>query len=151
MRTLAYVVALNAIGSAILRSIWRDILDDEDEELFDDKYWSPKRIAMAIATEPFYGFPVLGSVVQQAVYKSFGEYKPAESLFSVDRAVGPIKRLPDHLSGDTDMREVMRDIDMVISSLGIMHPNIAATASITHLAKDLFSLGDSAVDAVTQD
>ena len=151
MRTLAYVVALNAIGSAILRSIWRDILDDEDEELFDDKYWSPKRIAMAIATEPFYGFPVLGSVVQEAVYKSFGEYKPAESLFSVDRAVGPIKRLPDHLSGDTDMREVMRDIDMVISSLGIMHPNIAATASITHLAKDLFSLGDSAVDAVTED
>lgn len=150
MRTLAYVVALNAIGSAILRSIWRDILDDEDDELFDDKYWSPKRIATAIATEPLYGFPVLGSVVQEAVYKSFGEYKPSESLFSVQNAIGPIKRLPDHLSGDTDLREVMRDIDMVVSALGIMHPNIAATASITHLAKDLFNLTDSTVDAVTE-
>ena len=150
MRTLAYVVALNAIGSAILRSIWRDILDDEDDELFDDKYWSPKRIATAIATEPLYGFPVLGSVVQEAVYKSFGEYKPSESLFSVQNAIGPIKRLPDHLSGDTDLREVMRDIDMVVSALGIMHPNIAAAASITHLAKDLFNLTDSTVDAVTE-
>jgi hypothetical protein len=32
-----------------------------------------------------------------------------------------------------------------------MHPNIAATASITHLAKDLFGLADSAVDATTED
>jgi ATP-dependent RNA helicase SUPV3L1/SUV3 len=52
VRTLAYVVALNSIASSILRSIWRDILDDEDDELFDDKYWSPKRIALAVATEP---------------------------------------------------------------------------------------------------
>jgi len=151
LRTLAYVVALNSIGASILRSIWRDIMDDEDDDLFDDKYWSPKRIAIAMATEPLYGFPALGSVVQEGVNKAFGEYKPSGSLFSVDRAIGPIKRLPDHLSGDTDLREVMRDIDMVISALGIMHPNIAATASITHLAKDLFNLTDSTVDAVTEE
>lgn len=151
LRTLAYVVALNSIGASILRSIWRDIMDDEDDDLFDDKYWSPKRIAIAMATEPLYGFPALGSVVQGGVNKAFGEYKPSGSLFSVDRAIGPIKRLPDHLSGDTDLREVMRDIDMVISALGIMHPNIAATASITHLAKDLFNLTDSTVDAVTEE
>jgi hypothetical protein len=151
MRTLAYVVAINSIMAAILRSIWRDIMDDEDDELFDDKYWSPKRIAIAVATEPFYGFPVLGSVVQEAVYKSFGEYKPAGSLFSVDRAVGPIKRLPEYLSGDFEMREVMRDIDMLMSALGLMHPNLAAASSITHLARDLFNVGDSVVDAVTED
>ena len=151
MRTLAYIVAINSIGASILRSIWRDILDDEDDELFDDKYWSAKRIMMAVATEPFYGFPVLGSVVQEAVYKSFGEYRPQGSLFSVDNAVGPIKRLPEYMEGDFEMRDVMRDIDMIVSALGLAHPNIAAAASITHLAKDLFNIGDSAVDAATNE
>jgi hypothetical protein len=151
MRTLAYVVAINSIGASILRSIWRDILDDDDDELFDEKYWSAKRIAMAVATEPFYGFPVLGSVVQEAVYKSFGEYRPQGSLFSVDNAVGPIKRLPEYMEGDFEMRDVMRDIDMIVSALGLAHPNIAAAASITHLAKDLFNIGDSAVDAATNE
>jgi len=151
LRTLAYVVALNSIASSILRSIWRDILDDEDDELFDDKYWSPKRISLAVATEPFYGFPVLGSTAQNAIYKAFGEYKPTGSMFDVDRAINPVKRIPEYLSGDFEMRDVMRDIDMIVSAMGIAHPNIAAAASITHLAKDLFDLGDSAVDAVTED
>jgi hypothetical protein len=151
LRTIAYVLALNAIGSQILRSIWRDTQDDDDEELFDEKYWNPKRFLMAAATEPLYGIPVFGSMLEEAVYKSAGEYNPQTSLFSVASAVGPIKRLPDHLSGDTEMRDVFSDIDKIISSLGIMHPNIAATASITHLAKDLFGLADSAVDATTED
>jgi hypothetical protein len=90
-------------------------------------------------------------MLEEAVYKSAGEYNPQTSLFSVASAVGPIKRLPDHLSGDTEMRDVFSDIDKIISSLGVMHPNIAATASITHLAKDLFGLADSAVDATTED
>jgi hypothetical protein len=151
LRTIAYVLALNAIGSQILRSIWRDTQDDDDEELFDEKYWNPKRFLMAAATEPLYGIPVFGSMLEEAVYKSAGEYNPQTSLFSVAAAVGPIKRLPDHLSGDTEMRDVFSDIDKIISSLGVMHPNIAATASITHLAKDLFGLADSAVDATTED
>jgi hypothetical protein len=151
LRTIAYVLALNAIGSQILRSIWRDTQDDDDEELFDEKYWNPKRFLMAAATEPLYGIPVFGSMLEEAVYKSAGEYNPQTSLFSVASAVGPIKRLPDHLSGDTEMRDVFSDIDKIISSLGVMHSNIAATASITHLAKDLFGLADSAVDATTED
>jgi hypothetical protein len=151
IRTLAYVVALNSIASSILRSIWRDMLDDEDEELFDDKYWSPKRIALAVATEPLYGFPVLGSTAQNAIYAAFGEYQPGGTMFDVDRAINPVKRIPEYLSGDFEMRDVMRDIDMIVSAMGIAHPNIAAAASITHLAKDLFNLGDSAVDAVTED
>jgi hypothetical protein len=151
IRTLAYVVALNSIASSILRSIWRDMLDDEDEELFDDKYWSPKRIALAVATEPLYGFPVLGSTAQNAIYKAFGEYQPSGSMFDVDRAINPVKRIPEYLSGDFEMRDVMRDIDMIVSAMGLAHPNIAAAASITHLAKDLFNIGDSAVDAVSED
>ena len=151
IRTLAYVVALNSIASSILRSIWRDMLDDEDEELFDDKYWSPKRIALAVATEPLYGFPVLGSTAQNAIYKAFGEYQPGGTMFDVDRAINPVRRIPEYLEGDFEMRDVIRDIDMIVSAMGLAHPNIAAAASITHLAKDLFSLGDSAVDAVTED
>ena len=151
MRTLAYVVAINSIASSILRSIWRDMLDDDDEELFDDKYWSPKRIAIAAATEPLYGFPVLGSTAQNAIYKAFGEYRPGRSMFDVDRAINPVKRIPEYLSGDFEMRDVMRDIDMIVSAMGLAHPNIAAAASITHLAKDLFNIGDSAVDAVTEE
>jgi hypothetical protein len=151
MRTLAYVVVLNAIGSQILRSIWRDILDDEDDEIFDDKYWSPKRFLLAAATEPLYGFPVLGSTTQNAIYKAFGEYRPDGSMFDVGRAINPVKRIPEYLEGDFEMRDVMRDIDMIVSAMGLAHPNIAAAASITHLAKDLFNIGDSAVDAVTEE
>lgn len=151
LQTLTYVIVLNAIGSQILRSIWRDILDDEDDELFDEKYWSPKRIAMSVATEPFYGLPVVGTMLEDAVYKSAGEYLPQGSLFSVSSAVGPIKRLPDHLSGDTEMRDVMRDLDMFVSALAILHPDLAATSSITHLARDLFNIADSAVDAATNE
>jgi hypothetical protein len=151
MRTLAYVVAINSIASSILRSIWRDMLDDDDEELFDDKYWSPKRIAIAAATEPLYGFPVLGSTAQNAIYRAFGEYQPGGTMFDVDRAINPVKRIPEYLEGDFEMRDVIRDIDMIVSAMGLAHPNIAAAASITHLAKDLFNIGDSAVDAVTEE
>jgi hypothetical protein len=151
MRTLAYVVAINSIASSILRSIWRDMLDDDDEELFDDKYWSPKRIALAVATEPLYGFPVLGSTAQNAIYRAFGEYQPGGTMFDVDRAINPVKRIPEYLEGDFEMRDVIRDIDMIVSAMGLAHPNIAAAASITHLAKDLFNIGDSAVDAVTEE
>jgi hypothetical protein len=151
MRTLAYVVAINSIASSILRSIWRDMLDDDDEELFDDKYWSPKRIAIAAATEPLYGFPVLGSTAQNAIYRAFGEYQPGGTMFDVDRAINPVRRIPEYLEGDFEMRDVIRDIDMIVSAMGLAHPNIAAAASITHLAKDLFNIGDSAVDAVTED
>jgi hypothetical protein len=134
-----------------VRSIWRDILDDEDDEIFDDKYWSPKRFLLAAATEPLYGFPVLGSTTQNAIYKAFGEYRPDGSMFDVDRAINPVKRIPEYLEGDFEMRDVMRDIDMIVSAMGLAHPNIAAAASITHLAKDLFNIGDSAVDAVTEE
>lgn len=151
IRTMAYVVVLNSVGSAILRSIWRDILDDEDDELFDDKYWSLKRMLIAVATEPLYGFPVLGSTVENAINKGFGEYQSSGTLFDVDRAINPFKRIPEYMEGDFEMRDVMRDIDMIVSAMGLAHPNIAAAASITHLAKDLFSLGDSAVDAVTEE
>jgi Large polyvalent protein-associated domain 3 len=49
---------IQAVGAA-----WRDSRDDDDDELFDDKYWNPWDFARAAALGPFAGVPILRDLV----------------------------------------------------------------------------------------
>lgn len=145
IRTIGYVLLLNAAFGAIIRNAWRDAKDSDDDEVFDEKNWNLKKFAVSTLTEPFYGIPVVGDVIQSTAYSAAGVYQPNGDLFSsFSNAAGPVKRLPDLVTGNQDIEQSMRDVDAILSSLGLLNQDIAAAASLSHLATDLFRVGKNA-------
>jgi hypothetical protein len=141
-RAALYVVIFNGVLATIIRSALRDIRDGDDEELFDEKNWSAKRLLGMVITEPLYGFPVVGEVFERAIFSALGVYKPDGSLFDVQGAVPAAKRIPSNLAdlieGEADYRVIMRDVNRLLSAAGLFNGTIAGAASLSNLAKDIF-------------
>lgn len=146
-RAVAYVVIFNALLGAMIRAAIRDARDPEDDEIFDDKHWGIKRFAIAAATEPLQGLPVFGDVVQGGVNRLAGVYVPEGNLLSgAGRAASAIGNIPELLSGEADMEIALRDAESILSGIGIANSNLAAMASISHIARDLYGTADNLSD-----
>lgn len=146
LRAASYVVLLNSAIAGVIRAVWADARDSEDDEWFDEKHWNPNRLALSMATEWMYGVPVFGEMAQQAIFKAAGEWLPEGNLFSsAGRSVPAIMRIPETLAGEQEADEVMRDVDAILSGMGLFNANIAAAASISHLARDLFGVTENVV------
>jgi len=147
VRTLAFVLILEGLLSSIIRNAWKDARDNDDDEIFDEKNWSAKSMALKMSTGWMGGVPVLGSVVQGAAYDAVGVYSPDGNLFSsVENAIPAIGRLPDTLQGERDTGQVMKDVESILSAMGLANDNIAAAASLSHLVRDLFGVAENAAD-----
>lgn len=147
MRTLTYVWAINGIMAAVIRTAWRDMRDDDDDELFDSKHWDLKRMSLQVATEPFYGLPIIGSMIEAGVFKAAGVWTPQGNLFSsMDNAVGAVGRLDETLSGEADAEQVIKDVDAILSGIGLTNDTVAAAASFMHLVRDLFGVAENVTD-----
>ena len=145
-RVIAYVWIINGIMATVIRSAWKDARDDDDEEVFDSENWDLKRMALSVATEPFYGLPAIGSMIQAGAFKAAGEYLPEGNLFSSgSRAVKPVSRIPELLTGQLETEEAIRDVEAMLSGFGLLNSNIAAAASLSHLARDLYGVTDNAI------
>lgn len=145
-RATMFVILLSGLVSSVIRTAWRDARDGEDDEVFDEKYWSAKRLALSTATDWLTGFPVLGEEVQRAVMAAAGEYAPDGGLISAGKdAVGPIKRTPENVelffSGDWE--QPLRDVEKILSAVGLLSDNTAAATSIMHLVRDIYGLGEN--------
>jgi len=150
-RALLYMVVFNAFVGAIIRNAWRDLRDSEDDEAFDDKNWSVKRMALATATEPFYGMPVFGEMVQASVFSVGGELFPSDSLFSApSKGAKAVKNVPEWFTGDRSAEDALRDVDLILNGLGLFNRDIAAAASLSHLARDLFGVSQNAAAATKE-
>jgi hypothetical protein len=144
-RALAYVVLINAGMAAVLRAAWRDLRDDSDDEIFDEKHWGLKRMAIAIAADPLYGMPGLGDALQGAIYKAAGEWHPSGDLFSaLENSVPAIMRLPETLTGQSDMKQALKDAESILTGAGLFSPTVAATASLSHIARDIYGVTENA-------
>jgi hypothetical protein len=147
-RATLYVFIINGLFAAIVRTMLRDLRDDEDDEIFDwDDTWSPKRLAMMVMTEPLYGVPVLGEMAEEAIFRAFREYRPEGSLYSVADPAFSLSRVPEHFSnlleGEVDGRRLVKDINNILRGFGYAYPTAAGAAALSNLGKEVYEMADN--------
>ena len=144
---LGFIVFNLAMG-AFIRNAWKDIRDDGDDEdeFFDAKTWNWKRIGVAMATEPLQGIPYLGDYTEKGINAALGQYHQSSDLINFERGVRAIRNIPDIVQGERDMADVLKDIDGMVSLMGLFNQNAAAAASLTHIASDFFGVVENATE-----
>ena len=144
---LGFIVFNLAMG-AFIRNAWKDIRDDGDDEdeFFDAKTWNWKRIGVAMATEPLQGIPYLGDYIEKGINAALGQYHQSSDLISFERGVRAIRNIPDIVQGEREMADVLKDIDGMVSLMGLFNQNAAAAASLTHIASDFFGVVENATE-----
>jgi hypothetical protein len=138
-RATLFVVLLNGLLAGVIRSAWRDLRDDEDDEVFDEKYWSVKRLALSTSTDWLVGFPVIGEEVQRAIMNMSGEYTPDGGLLS-SLSEAPAAAM-NIIEGDST--NYLRDIEKLMTAIGLFSDNTAAATSVMHLVRDIYGLGEN--------
>ena len=150
LRTLGYLFLGNALFGAVIRNAWRDARDKDDDEWFDEKNWSVKRLLVAALSDPLMGIPVFGEVLQEGIYKMTGEYYNNSDLLSIGRGVTALGNIPDTLSGDRDMNQILGDLNAILGIGGLFNQNIAAITSLSTVAKDVFGAGENTIKMATE-
>jgi hypothetical protein len=141
-QAILYVVAINGLLSGVIRNAWRDARGDDDDEVFDERYWSAKRLGLVTATDWLFGFPVVGEQIQNAIFSAFGEYQFDSSLLDpIGKAPGSVKKL---VTGGS--KDVLRDVENIMTAIGLFDDNTAAATSIMHMIRDLYGLGKNFTD-----
>jgi hypothetical protein len=146
-RAVAVTWVVGGLVASLIRAAWRDMRDDDDEEVFDEKNWGWKRLALSSLTGPLGGIPVLGDMAETGLYALAGEYLPQGNMLSaVARTPKAISNIPEWFTGERDLEEAIKDAEVILSGMGIFNDTIAAYASLSHLARDLFSIGKNLTD-----
>jgi GNAT superfamily N-acetyltransferase len=148
-KAVFYVLVLNGLVGTIIRNAFRDLRDDDDEETFDEKNWGWNRMAAMLISDPLYGFPVVGEAVESAIFNAFGVYTPTGPLFDVAPAVPAVKRLAyDYPMGEqeAEFRDIVRDVNRILSTAGLFNNTIAGAAAISNLVKDTVEVGDNVLN-----
>jgi hypothetical protein len=130
---------VSGVLATLIRSIMRDVRNGDDDELFDERYWDPKRMALSSLTGPAAGLPVIGDTIESAIFKAGGEYLPDGNLLDTStKAVGSLKKAPDYLAGEKDMAEAIQDIETIMAASGLVSNQAAAGTSLMHIIRDLW-------------
>jgi hypothetical protein len=142
-RALAVTWLAGGLVASVIRATMRDLRDDDDDEFFDEKNWDPKRLALASLTGPFGGLPFLGDALEATAFGLAGEYLPDGNLFS--NAPKAVERSADLLMGDhpEDLEEAAKDAETILSGAGLFSDSAAATASFSHLIRDLIAIAEN--------
>lgn len=138
-RSLLVTWLFSGAVASVIRSAMRDVRNGDDDEIFDEKYWDPKRMALMSLTGPVAGIPIVGNTIESIIWEAGGEYLPDGNLLdSSVRAVTAIKKLPDYLQGDKDIEDAIKDIEAVLAGAGLGSNQAAAATSAMHIIRDLW-------------
>jgi hypothetical protein len=138
-RALLYVIVFNGVLSALIRTAWRDLRDDEEGE--DE--WGMRRILLSVASEPLYGFPGFGEIAQDAIFAAAGEWKPSGSILDAPVKAPPaIVRAPENFGMvlEGDFEQPLRDLETILMAGGLFNDTVAGLASFSHVLRDAESL-----------
>jgi hypothetical protein len=138
-RALLYVVVFNGVLSSLIRTAWKDLRDDDE----DEDEWSLQRILLSVATEPLYGFPGFGEIAQDAIFAAAGEYKPSGSILDAPKKIPTaIVRAPENFQMllEGDLEQPLRDLETLLMAGGLFNDNIAAVSSLAHIVRDAEAL-----------
>ena len=144
-RALAVTWVVGGMVASIIRAAMRDVRSDDDDEVFDERNWSPKRLLLSSLTGPLQGIPFLGDALEAGVYSAAGEYQHEGNLFSsLPKAFKSATRVSDW--GDKKPDEIMKDIETILSGAAFFNDSLSAASSLSHLARDIFGITDNFTD-----
>ena len=148
-RTVAVVWGAGGLASALIRAAWRDMKDDDDEDVFDARNWSLARLASQTMAGPLHGIPGFGDMIEAGINRAFGVYAPGGDIFSQsDDGITAAKKL---ITGKTmhtvtpsgkvkDNPEWLEDslkaAKSVLFTLGLGNDTIAGANSLLNLVED---------------
>jgi hypothetical protein len=149
-RTVGSFMILATLAAALIRNAWRDARDDDDDEYFDERNWNGKRLLLALTTEPLQGLPFVGDLATEGMYAATGEYHQQGTLLSPVRAIRAFQHLPDSLTGNREVEDMLKDLNGILGTMGLFNQDIAAAASLSTIASDAFGLGKNAKKAIEE-
>ena len=132
------VWVVGGVAAEVIRSAYRDLKDDDDEEVFDARNWSPSRLALSALAGPLKGVPGLSAIFETGgnLFRSGQRgMAAAQSLFS-----------GDSFDSDEPVEETLRDVDSILTAMALFNDNAAAIASLAHAGLDGAKLIDSLSD-----
>jgi len=159
-RAIAVTFGFGGVFAQIVRSVGADLRDDDDDEIFDEKYWNPARMALKALLDPLTGVPIYGDLLQSTI---MGAAKVAGVdtgyIFDNDSMISSVKDFPkaivnlygtasDLITGDDEIEieRLVKDVDKVFITMSPFFDTPAALSSFSHLVRDLFMIGKNAID-----
>ena len=128
----AKVWIIGGILATLLRTIIRDLRSDDDDEIFDERYWSPSRLALMAFTGPLSAVPYLGGMVEASTYAATGQFMPKGGMlnFMESAASIPAKWAKGKV-------EPLKDLETLATAGAGLSGTSAAAASVMHIIRDL--------------
>ena len=122
-KTAFLVFGVGGLLTQVLKGLWREAKGDDDE-----KKWSAERLTLAALTGPLHGVPLASELMgDQGMLSGVAWAWPA---------------LKDVASGEADMR----DVDTLLSTLGLFNDTAAAVASLSHAGLDAAKVIENLAD-----
>jgi uncharacterized glyoxalase superfamily protein PhnB len=140
-RQMVLMWAVAGVLQTVLRAISRDLRDDDDKELFDERFWDPKRLALSAATGPLGAVPFLGGMIEDATYKATGQFMPRTGLLG---ALGGAAAIPGKWAAGKV--EPLKDAEGIATAGATASGTSAAAASAMHLIRDVVGITDNFTD-----
>jgi hypothetical protein len=129
--TSAKLWIIGGVMQTLMRTMLRDIRNDDDDEIFDERYWDPTRLALQAMTGPLGAVPFLGGMLEGATYKATGQYMPRGGMLeSLGDATATANRWA-HGKADP-----LKDLETVFTAGASVSGTSAAAASAMHLIRD---------------
>ncbi|MGB0257463.1 MAG: hypothetical protein ACPGES_02310 [Coraliomargarita sp.] len=144
-RALALMFLINGALGTLMRTAWRDMKDGEDDEVFDERYWDPKRLMLATLTEPLGGMPFVGDAIESGIYATAGEWSPeGNMLSSIPQAMEATWNLKDF--GERDAMKNLKEVEKILGGLALSNDTLSAASSVSHLVTDIAKLIEAALE-----
>jgi hypothetical protein len=148
-RVAMVVWGVGGLMAAVLRNAWRDLRDDDDDEVLDDKHWKLSELVASTIAGPLTGIPAIGEALQSAIAVVTGGWDSSGNLFSgFGKGVGAAGDLlsGEFLEADEPVEDVMKDAEAVLMMMGLVHENLASASSLMHVVRDGAAVVDGLYD-----
>ena len=129
---------VGGVMAEVIRAAYRDLKDDDDDEVFDAKNWSPTRLALSALAGPLQGVPGISAALETG----------GNLLSSGKRGLDAVKSLGsgEAFKDDEPVEAVLKDVDSILTAMALLNENAAAVASLAHAGLDGAKLLDGLSD-----
>lgn len=130
--TAAKLWIVGGVLQTLMRTVLRDLRNDDDDEIFDERYWSPARLALQVGTGPLGAVPFLGGMIENATYAATGQFMPQGGMLSfLEDGFKMFNRW-----GDGKVAPI-KDLETLTTAGAGFFGTSAAAASAMHIIRDV--------------
>jgi len=140
-KSVAVTWMVSGIMQAVIRAIMRDLRDNSDDEVFDERHWALDRLALQSFTGPIGGLPFIGGIIEESTYAATGQYMPQGGMLS---GLGDAaKVVPRWMDGDF---RYIEDTEKILAGGSLFSGTSAAGTSVMHLIRDTVRFMENTMD-----